>query len=76
MFLKVKIGPIWAYWPTPPFVQNGRIVGPQIQELAICFFIKQTPFKSDFVQKIQIYSGPIGRFPIFQNSLQNGASNT
>ena len=23
MFLKVKIGPVWADWPTPPFVQNG-----------------------------------------------------
>ena len=23
MFSNVKIGPVWADWPTPPFVQNG-----------------------------------------------------
>ena len=95
---KVQIGPIWADWPTPPFVQNGphcrapntRVsifykmdpllililqkkllkifqIGPfwadwqtpyfskrpakQIHELAI-FFIKWTPWNSDFAQEI------------------------
>ena len=83
MFSNLKIGPVWAGWPTPPFVQNGPhcSVGPQIHELAN-FFIKQTPFQFWFCVikswKIfkSVHSGPIGRPPIFQNSPQNGASNT
>ena len=42
-----KIGPTWAVWQTPPFVQNGPHCGAQIYEIA--FFSKnRPPFNSDF----------------------------
>ncbi len=48
MFLKVKIGHIWQIGRHPHLSKTARTVGPQIHELAI-FFLKRTPFNSDYV---------------------------
>ena len=82
MFSNVKIGPVWADWPTPPFVQNGphcRAVNTWVGH----FFHKTDPhFNSDFVwENVEKFSNwsILGRSadpPIFQNGPQNGASNT
>ena len=81
MFSNVKIGPVWADWPTPPIVQNGphcRAVNTWVSKffhktdlLLILIFVKH---RWKFFRSV--HSGPIGRPPIFQNGPQNGASNT
>ena len=81
MFSNVKIGPVWADWPTPLFVQNGPHCS-AANTWVSTFFHKTDPlwililcYDSWKIFK-SANSGPIGRPPIFQNGPQNGASNT
>ena len=59
MFLKVRIGLIWADWQTPHLSKTACIVGRQIHELAIFslngHYLNQFGFSAQIFSKFAIW---------------------
>ena len=61
MYSNLKIGPVWADWPTPRFFQNGPHCRAPNTWVSKFFQLNRPPFNFDFVwKKLKIFL--IGQF--------------